>query len=274
VLSAGHDEYWSAGQRRAWDGALARSTNIAAMGANNAYWEVRYGAVRRTIERVDQFRALEPARPECRLFGVMTAYNAQRPAGFPPTPYSLAASPRDPWVAGTGLTRADDVPGVVGYEWDTLSAGCFPGRVTRLLRASPSGEDGKPHPADAVRGVATRSGARMFAAGSIQFAWGLDGYGNHLPSRRLQLLMEKALSDMTRPAPPRPLTVDAATGRLRARRPAAAAIGGATGQARSATRRCPSTAGALRRRPSQPGADPTDHVWDSSSLGTSPITTV
>jgi hypothetical protein len=131
-----------------------------------------------------------------------------------------------------------------------------------------------PHPADAVRGVATRSGARMFAAGSIQFAWGLDGYGNHLPSRRLQLLMEKALSDMTRPAPPRPLTVDAATGRLRARRPAAAAIGGATGQARSATRRCPSTAGALRRRPSQPGADPTDHVWDSSSLGTSPITTV
>jgi hypothetical protein len=109
-----------------------------------------------------------------------------------------------------------------------------------------------PHPADAVRGVATRSGARMFAAGSIQFAWGLDGYGNHLPSRRLQLLMEKALSDMT----------------------AAAAIGGATGPVRSATRRCPSTAGALRRRPSQPGADPTDHVWDSSSLGTSPITTV
>lgn len=219
VLSAGHDEYWSAGQRRAWDEALARSTNIASMGANNAYWEVRYGAVRRTIERVDQFRALEPAQPECRLFGVMTAYNAQRPAGFPPTPYSLAASPHDPWVAGTGLTRADDVPGVVGYEWDTLSAGCFPGRVTRLLRASPNGEDGKPHPADAVRGAAARSGARMFAAGSIQFAWGLDGYGNHLPSRRLQLLMENALSDMTRPAPPRPLTVDAATGRLRARRP-------------------------------------------------------
>jgi hypothetical protein len=209
VLSIGHDEYWSAGQRRAWDGALARSTNVAALGANTAYGEVRYEDARRTIARVDQFRSLDPPQPECRLFGVMYAYNAQRPATIAPTPYELAAPPGDPWLIDTGLTSGDDVPGIVGYEWDTLMPGCFPGRVTPLLHAGLRGEDGRPHPADAVRGLAAGSGARVFASGSIQFAWALDGYGNHLPAKRIQVLMENALADLTRPARPRSVTVSA-----------------------------------------------------------------
>ncbi|MEA2470318.1 MAG: hypothetical protein QOE38_1317 [Thermoleophilaceae bacterium] len=221
VLSLGHDEYWSAGQRRAWDVALARSTNLAAMGANTAYAKVRYEDGRRTIARVNEFRSLRPRQPECRLFGVMYAYNAQRPATVAPSAYALAAAAGDPWLIGTGLTRGDDVPGVVGYEWDTLEPGCFPGPVTRLLHASLNGEDGRPHPADAVRGVDAQSGARVFASGSIQFAWALDGYGDHLPSRRIQVLLENALYDLTRPAAPAPL--EARAGRsgtaLEARRP-------------------------------------------------------
>ena len=57
-----------------------------------------------------------------------------------------------------------------------------------------------------MRGLA-RSGARMFATGSIQFSWALDSYGNHLPSRRVQVLMENAIDDLTRPASPRPVDV-------------------------------------------------------------------
>ena len=86
--------------------------------------------------------------------------------------------------------------------------GCFPGRIDRILHALPLGEDGAPHPADAVRGTA-RSGARMFASGSIQFAWALDPYGGHVASQRIQVLMENAIDDLTRPAPPRPVTATA-----------------------------------------------------------------
>jgi hypothetical protein len=205
VLSLGHDEYWSGGQRAAWDDALARSTNIAALGANTAYGKVRYGDRRRTIARLTQFRSLDPGQPECRLFGVMYAYNAQRPSTIPPTPYSVAAPASDPWLTGTGLTRNDELPGIVGYEWDTLNPGCFDGRVTRLLHANLKGVDSKPHAADAVRGVAARSGARMFASGSIQFAWALDSYGGHEPSSQVQGLMKNALRDLTLPAAPRRL---------------------------------------------------------------------
>lgn len=221
AVSMGHDEYWSGRQRDAFDLALDRSTNIAAMGANAAYWQVRYedshrtlvswrspGAdpVKDTTARTTQFRSLKPGRPECRLFGVMYEYNAQRWAGAPPTAYKMAAPAGDPWLNGTGIARRADIPDVVGYEWDTLMPGCFPGRVTRLFHSEPVGIDGQVHPADAVRGVA-RSGARMFASGSLQFAWALDAYGGHVPSKRVQVLMENALDDLTRPAPPRPVTV-------------------------------------------------------------------
>jgi hypothetical protein len=221
AMSVGHDEYWSKAMRDAFDSALERSTNIAALGANAAYWQVRYEDSHRTLVsyrsagadpvkdttlRTTQFRALEPGRPECRLFGVMYQYNAQRWAGAPPTAYDLAAPPGDPWLLGTGLTRSDNVPSTVGYEWDSLIPGCFPGRVTRLLRALPTGSDGVPHAADAVRAVA-RSGARVFASGSLEFAWALDSYGGHLASQRIQVLMENALDDLTRPAAPRPVDV-------------------------------------------------------------------
>src|SRR3954452_24819615 len=206
AMSVGHDEYWSTGQRDAFDRALNHSTNIAALGANTAYWQIDYENAHRTVARIAQFRALEPGRPECRLFGVMYAYNAQRWAGGQPTPYELAAPAGDPWLLQTGLDRKDDIPDIVGYEWDTLEPGCFPGRVTRLLHAEPAGVDQRIHPADAVRGLA-RSGARTFASGSIEFSWALDGYGNHLPSKRIQVLMENALRDLTRPASPRPVNV-------------------------------------------------------------------
>jgi hypothetical protein len=221
AISIGHDEYWSKAMRDSYEVALARSTNIAALGANAAYWQVRYEASHRTLVsyrspdadpvkdttlRTTQFRSLRPGRPECRLFGVMYQYNAQRWAGAPPTSYALAAPAEDPWLAGTGLTGADDVPSIVGYEWDTLMPGCFPGRVTRLFHAVPTGSDGVPYAADAVRAVA-RSGARVFASGSLEFAWALDPYGGHLASQRVQVLMENALDDLTRPAPPRPLDV-------------------------------------------------------------------
>jgi hypothetical protein len=233
VLSIGHDEYWSRDMRTAWDRALRRSTNLATLGANTAYWQARYedghrtlveyrsaaaDPVKSTTLRTVQFRALRPARPECRLFGLMYQYYAQTGYGSDPAGYTVAAPGTDPWLRGTGLALGDRLPGLLGYEWDGLQPGCFPGRVTTLLRGTRRGVDGLLHHAQAIRALA-RSGARVFASGSLEFAWGLDSYGGHDPSGPLQKLMRRALGDLTRPPSPRSLTARARKGLVTLRAP-------------------------------------------------------
>jgi PKD domain len=84
--------------------------------------------------------------------------------------------------------------------------GCAQPTLTVLFHyAGPSGD------ASAVKYVAP-SGARVFASGSLQFAWGLDTFateeqGHTAPvDPRLQQLMRNAIADMSRPAPPASLT--------------------------------------------------------------------
>src|SRR5581483_3894666 len=84
VIVAGHDEYWTKGMRDAFDKARALGTNLAFLGANTGYWQMRYASNRRTIveyrlAKLDpernpalktvQFRKLVPPRPECELEG-------------------------------------------------------------------------------------------------------------------------------------------------------------------------------------------------------------
>jgi hypothetical protein len=58
------------------------------------------------------------------------------------------------------------------------------------------------------------SGARVFAAGSLQFSWALDDYGTRNMGHaqpadpRVQLLVANALADLTAPASPRALAGD------------------------------------------------------------------
>lgn len=211
AVSIGHDEYWSGAMRAAWSSALRRSTNLAALGANEAYWQVRYEHGHRTLveyraaardpqrDRAAQtveFRNLH--RPECELFGVEYEVYAQRGWNGPPTDYRVVARRGDPWLRGTGLANGDVLHGLVGYEWDELVPGCFAGRITRLLHAHPVGVDGKRHSADAVRGLSV-SGARVFSAGSLELAWGLDG-APAIPA--VQRLVGNVFADLVRaPAP-------------------------------------------------------------------------
>ncbi|MEA2478309.1 MAG: hypothetical protein QOJ07_231 [Thermoleophilaceae bacterium] len=214
---SGHDEYWSGAMRAGWDRAQARGTNIAVIGANVGYWQIRYEHGDRTIveyrtrqadpvkdgrRRTVQFRALRPRHPECLLFGVQYEYYAQRTGDDPPTPYNVVAPPGDPWLAGTGLATGDVLPGLVGYEWDGYDGKCTPGTTTSLLHDAPGGPDGRPHNADLARSVARSSGARVFASGSLQLAWGLDSYGGHTPDARVQGIVANALADLGRPAAP------------------------------------------------------------------------
>jgi hypothetical protein len=214
VVVNGHDEYWTGRQRDAMEDARDAGVDLAFVGANIGYWQVRYEDGGRTMvgykstadpvgdPAAETIRFRDLGRPECALIGVQydgTWSEANEDRRYRPDPEGLA----HPWFAGTGLTAADTIPRTVGYEWDRITPGCPTPPLTRLLTW-----DGTPElpGADAVTHTAA-SGARVFAAGSMQFAWGLDGWRRDwvgTASAPLQRLMRNVLNAMAGPAAPAP----------------------------------------------------------------------
>ncbi len=203
VMTAGHDEYWTASMRTAFERARDAGVNLAFMGANTAYWQMRYDDGGRTIVefrtgdrdpepsttlKTVRFRDLIPPRPECQLLGVQSS--AIGSGDY--TAVAAGYTPPDPWFARTGFTGSSTLPGLVGYEYDTTVDGCVTPAPTVLFHYPATN-----HPnADAVRWIAP-SGARIFSSGSIRFATGLDplrGRGDP----RLRRFMRNALADLSR----------------------------------------------------------------------------
>jgi hypothetical protein len=217
----GHDEYWTSRIRDAFDAARDRGTNLAFVGANIGYWQIRYEDGERTIVgyksaadpvtdpalQTVRFRELSPPRPECALLGTQWS-GGMKAFGDPPRGYAVApAALDDPWLAGSGFGASTVLAELVGPEWDALPdpapEACRKEGLRTLFHY-----EGSPTDADAVRYTAP-SGARVFSAGSLQFAWGLDDW--HPPSRAapftaipgLQTFVRNLLADLGRPAPPR-----------------------------------------------------------------------
>jgi hypothetical protein len=218
VFAIGHDEYWTQRMRDAFNRALALSTNLM-FGSNSDEWRMRYAAGRRTIVewrdpsidpihtwRLDNgfFRTF--GAPECKLMGVEHQWSAQRNLTAPPTSYTVVGPTSDPWLAAAGLAPGDVIPGVVGYEWDSLTPGCFAGQVAPLMTALIPGSDGVPRSADMVRATAP-SGGRVFAMGTLELAWALDDLDGRSPNPQVVAFVEAALRDLTRPAPPAALII-------------------------------------------------------------------
>jgi hypothetical protein len=218
VFAIGHDEYWTQRMRGAFNRALALSTNLM-FGSNSEEWRMRYAAGRRTIvewrdpsidpihsRRLDNgfFRTF--GEPECKLMGVEHQWAAQRNLTAPPTSYTVVGPASDPWLAAAGLAPGDVIPGVVGYEWDSLTPGCFAGDVVPLMTALIPGSDGGSRNADMVRATAP-SGGRVFAMGTMELAWALDDLDGHSPNPQVVGFVAAALRDLTRPAPPAALII-------------------------------------------------------------------
>lgn len=225
-MTAGHDEYWTKAMRDGWEAARAAGVNLAFMGANTGYWQVRYEDGQRTMvsykgtpdpdpdrtEQTTEFRSLATPRPECELEGV------EYQGGDNPGMYlNYTANPAvagDQWFDGSGLTPGSVLSGLGGYEVDAVVPGCHLPPITPLLSYSGAPfKAGAPTHMDAVRYTAC-SGAEVFAAGSLQFAWGLDSWRGPGHSSApapanagLQQAMSQALSDLEQshvpvPGPP------------------------------------------------------------------------
>lgn len=206
VMTSGHDEYWSAEMRDAFEAVRASGSSLAFMGANTCYWQARFEDGGRTMVeyrhaerdperdpglKTVRFRDLDPPRPECELLGVQYQDGLDTPE-MPPRDYELTASCLgDPWLDGTGFEHPATLKGLVGYEWDGLQAGVEPEDATVFFH-----HDDDVSNADAVRHW-TSAGGIVFAAGSLQFAWGLDDWPREeLADRRLQRFMKNGLDQM------------------------------------------------------------------------------
>ncbi len=144
AISVGHDEYWSAGQRRAMDDHVRRGGNLASFSGNTSYWQVRLEegpggiamvahkyrahlddpviAEGRPTEMTGMWADPLVGRPEWELLGASSTFGLYHRFG--------AATPRgvggfvvyrnEHWLfAGTGLTYGDVLgvdDGIVGYE--------------------------------------------------------------------------------------------------------------------------------------------------------------
>ena len=219
VIVNGHDEYWTKGIRDAFERARDLGTNLAFLGANIGFWQMRYEDSRRTIVeyrnagpdpnpdpalKTVMFRELQPPRPECRLLGVQGIVEPGNQSigvrALAPNPAALG----DAWFSRAGFTASTVLPDLVGYEWDLVTPGCQTPPLVDLFHVS-----GTPN-YDGVRYKAS-SGARVFSAGTLRFGWGLDDTSAHV-SPALQQFMRNAMDDLTRPAQPKSVSV------MRARR--------------------------------------------------------
>lgn len=194
-LSIGHDEYWTWEAREHVEAARNHGVGLAFFSANTCYWQIRLepsprtGAPYRTMVAYkddalleDPFaRDADPSndrfitvrwrdvpvnRPEASLIGVMYDGN--------PTDRDLVVINPAHWVfAGTGLARGDRLPRLLGYEADRVFAGAPP--QTQILAESLYWHDGSLHVAD-MTVYCWPGGSLVFAAGTIQWSWGLDDF--------------------------------------------------------------------------------------------------
>jgi hypothetical protein len=198
-LSVGHDEYWSAEMRQNVVSARDSGVHLGFFGANCCYWQIRLersavtGAPRRTIvcykERFQEdplfgvdnsrvttlWRGDVVNRPEERLIGIQYDF-------FPVDTDIVVDNAAHFIFEGTGLNNGDRLPGLLGYEADRTFGG-GPSNLIRLCHSPVvNGGGAVPEPTSRAsdRGFAdmtiytARGDALVFAAGSMQFNWGLD----------------------------------------------------------------------------------------------------
>lgn len=190
LIVAGHDEYWTRQMRVNVDKALTNRVNMAFFAANCAFWQVRFESSTYTpnpIMTCYKSAALDPYYstaanrpyttvmfkdpivnlPEGKLMGVeYQDYDAQG---------DIVIENPNHWVfAGTGAVAGTRLPGLVGVEYDRITANS-PSNIVRLAHSPVTSAELGTGYSDMTIYTAP-SGASVFSAGTITWVNGLDSY--------------------------------------------------------------------------------------------------
>lgn len=251
-ISSGHDEYWSRNEKTNVLDALSKGTNIAFFSANSAYWQIRLepsrttGAPARTevcykeqatVEDplkatntvTDMWRSAAVNEPENAWLGVMYEAWMANDAAW-------VATNTSHWIyAGTGMVDGDSIPGLIGYEADRLfDNGRTPAGITVLAQGPVVDVNGNPSQHNATIYTAP-SGAFVFAAGTIHWAFGLSAPGYQDPRAQVitdNILQHAGLSPAASAGPQAARRIEpAARGDYSAAASAVRTLAGAAGQA-------------------------------------------
>jgi len=202
LISAGHDEYWSKTMYDAAENARDSGIDLAFFGSNAVYWQMRMeesvdGVPDRIVvsykdatldpvtdPELKTLRWRDLGRAEQALIGVQFIADGEFSSdGSTNSDYVVINS--DHWAyANTGLSDGDHIPGLVGYEADSLfSDNLFPeypqpvSTNYTLLSESPfTTHDGQQVTANSSIYQAP-SGAWVFASGTMSWSWGLNRTG-------------------------------------------------------------------------------------------------
>jgi N,N-dimethylformamidase beta subunit-like protein/uncharacterized protein DUF4082/fibronectin type III domain protein len=215
-ISSGHDEYWSAGQRSSVEAARDAGVNLAFFSGNELFWKTRWessidgsNTADRTLVSYKDTHFTSPqdpvawtgtwrdprfttpgdgVTPENAVTGQSFVVNSGTSRITVPYAYKNLRLWRN--TAATSLAPGGSLqlaPDTLGYEWDAdADNGYRPAGQFRLSSTTVSGLElftdyGS---TTALGGTATHnltmyrapSGARVFGAGTVQWAWGLDDF--------------------------------------------------------------------------------------------------
>lgn len=216
MLSAGHQEYWTKEMYQRVERARDRGVHLAFFGANAVYWQVRLepsskGVPHRVIVGYKE-AALEhdPITDPTRLTTLWRNLGRAEQAlvGVQFTSYNRITLPQQPFVVknsqhwvyrGTGFQDGSVVEGIVGYEIDRGFAE-YPLPASRSNTYTVLGES----PFTTIDGLQdvsqssiyqARSGAWVFATGTMSWSWALDrpGFVNPGIQRTTQNLLQRFL---------------------------------------------------------------------------------
>jgi hypothetical protein len=221
LMFGAHAEYWTQTMRDAAVRARDRGISLAFLGANSAYWRIRYvpdASGRRDRVFVCFKLTPDPNKDPATATGMFQSASVHEPSadlageryGSEGVGDATVMATKPAWLfSGTGLGIGDVIRGIVGYEYDQVDTGHKPSGFSVLFHglvslvgvalgsAASTLYDGGLYTAP--------SGAIVFDVGTIQFSWGLDPFGHDshkVPTNSgLQVLTANLLNHFAATAP-------------------------------------------------------------------------
>jgi hypothetical protein len=199
LIDFGHSEYWSARQAHAFASARDAGTSLLFFGSDTLAWRVRFGPSQSLVS-YKEHAALDPnlADPtgafpdrgasltgEAYLGCITPRVRQPGPPAYRYYSWSPAPGLQPSWLfAGTGVTAATRIGGIVGYELDHPTPASPPGIQVLGGGSAPCMAAGPAEPVAPLPGsgadlaqstiYTARSGALVFDTGTLGWELGLE----------------------------------------------------------------------------------------------------